>query len=75
MGRIAQQRGAPDLTLSLDFLDEGVDYLADIYLDGSDADPGSLQRIRRIVRRSDRIELPLAPDGGAALHLKPMNNH
>ncbi|WP_302237867.1 glycoside hydrolase family 97 protein [uncultured Alistipes sp.] len=64
-----------DLTLSLDFLDEGVDYLADIYLDGSDADPGSLQRIRRIVRRSDRIELPLAPDGGAALHLKPMNNH
>jgi len=58
------------LKLSLNFLGEG-SYQAVIYTDASDADenPNHLKKEKRIVTKKDIIDLPLASDGGAVLHI------
>ena len=59
-----------DLKLELDFLSEG-DYQATIYTDAEDVErnPNNLDRQVRKVTRKDIIELNLARDGGALLHI------
>ena len=61
------------LMVSLDFLDDGRDYLAQIYRDGDDADwrtnPHAIVIETRKVRRGDVMELRLAPGGGEAVRL------
>jgi alpha-glucosidase len=54
----------------LDFLSEG-DYQATIYTDAEDVErnPNNLDRQVRKVTRKDIIELNLARDGGALLHI------
>ena len=60
-----------DLKLELDFLSEG-DYQATIYTDAEDVErnPNNLDRQVRKVTRKDIIELNLAKDGGALLHIR-----
>ncbi len=60
-----------NLKLELDFLSEG-DYQATIYTDAEDVDrnPNHLDRQVRKVTRKDIIELNLAKDGGALLHIR-----
>ena len=60
-----------DLKLELDFLSEG-DYQATIYTDAEDVErnPNNLDRQVRKVTRKDIIELNLARDGGALLHIR-----
>ncbi len=60
-----------DLKLELDFLSEG-DYQATIYTDAEDVErnPNNLDRLVRKVTRKDIIELNLAKDGGALLHIR-----
>ena len=60
-----------NLKLKLDFLSEG-DYQATIYTDAEDVDrnPNNLDRLVRKVTRKDIIELNLAKDGGALLHIR-----
>ena len=60
-----------DLKLELDFLSEG-DYQATIYTDAEDVErnPNNLDRLVRKVTRKDIIELNLARDGGALLHIR-----
>ena len=57
--------------LELDFLSEG-DYQATIYTDAEDVErnPNHLDRQVRKVTRKDIIELNLAKDGGALLHIR-----
>ncbi|MBB5519707.1 glycoside hydrolase family 97 protein [Amphiplicatus metriothermophilus] len=66
---------ARDLTVPLDFLDEGRAYVAEIYRDGPDAhwetNPYALVVEERRVTRADALALPLAPGGGAAARLRP----
>lgn len=61
--------------LPLDFLDKGVKYAATIYRDADDADwkskPEAYTIEQFIVDNKDRILLPLAKGGGAAVSIKP----
>ncbi len=61
------------LKVSLDFLDDGRDYLAQIYRDADDADwhtnPHAIVIETRKVHRGDVMELRLAPGGGEAVRL------
>ena len=59
---------ARTLNLKLDFLGEG-EYRAEVYTDAPDAErnPNHLSKEIRTVTRKDKIELPLAVDGGAVL--------
>lgn len=60
-------------TVNLDFLDEDRVYTADIYADGPDADyrsnPYPITFTRKKVKRGDKLELRLAPSGGAAISI------
>ena len=63
---------ARTLTVSLDFLDAGRRYTAQIYRDGPDADYRTDKRHAmtietRAVKRGDTLSLPLAPGGGMAV--------
>ena len=65
------------LPIQLDFLDAGTRYRAEIYRDGEGADwKGDARfhfvREERMVRKGDEIRLALAPGGGAAILLVPM---
>jgi len=64
-----------DLTIPLNFLDEG-EYEAHIYKDGADADwrsnPYTMDRITKRTKRDDTLEITLAPGGGAAIELIPV---
>lgn len=64
---------ARTVSVSLDFLDEGRSYTAQIYRDGPDADwqdnPYSILIESREVTATDTLELPLATSGGAAVRL------
>ena len=64
---------ARTLQLPLDFLGEGV-YRAEIYTDAADAatDPNRLDKTVRQVTKNDRIELPLAADGGSVVRFVKM---
>jgi alpha-glucosidase len=65
---------ARSIGTELEFLDAGRNYEAQIYRDGDDADwNGNAHSIvieRRKVRRGTRLEVRLAPGGGAAIRLK-----
>lgn len=63
---------ARKLDITLDFLDPGRMYTAQIYRDGADADYRTAKRHSivietRQVRRDDRLTLALAPGGGQAI--------
>lgn len=64
---------ARTLNLKLDFLGEG-EYRAEIYTDAPDAEknPNHLSKEIRTVTRKDKIELPLAVDGGAVLRISKL---
>lgn len=62
--------------VTLDFLDAGRNYTAEIYRDGDDADyrtdkRHSIRIERRTVRKGDTLDLRLAPGGGAAVRMVP----
>jgi len=63
------------LRITLDFLDPGRSYTAEIYRDGDDADwktrgdPITIES--RAVRRGDAFEIALAPGGGQAIRFTP----
>ena len=65
---------ARTLEVSLDFLDAGRGYLAQIYRDGDGADwQANAQSItieRRDVKRGDTLQLKLAPGGGEAIRFQ-----
>lgn len=69
----ATDADARDLTLPLDFLDEGKEYMAEIYADGPDADyrtnPYPIQYTRTEVTNASYLTLHLAPSGGAAIRI------
>lgn len=64
-----------NLSIPLDFLDQGRRYTATTYRDGDDADwasnPLALQIERGVVTATDKLALPLAAGGGAAVRLVP----
>lgn len=64
---------ARTLNLELDFLGEG-EYRAEVYTDAPDAEknPNHLSKEIRTVTRKDKIELPLAVDGGAVLRISKL---
>lgn len=72
---------ARSLTVTLDFLDPGKSYTAQIYRDGSDADyrteaRHSIAIETRKVRKGDSITLALAPGGGEAIRfIAPGTRH
>ena len=62
--------------VTLDFLDAGRNYTAEIYRDGDDADyrtdkRHSMRIERRTVKKGDTLDLRLAPGGGAAVRMVP----
>ena len=67
---------ARNLTIDLEFLDEGREYMAEIYADGEGADystnpyPISYNRVK--VTKSSQLTLKLAPSGGAAIRIKAL---
>lgn len=69
----ATDADARDLTVNLDFLDEGKEYMAEIYADGEGADyrtnPYPIQYTRIPVTRASQLKLHLAPSGGAAIRI------
>lgn len=64
---------ARTLNLKLDFLGDG-QYRAEIYTDAADADknPNHLNKEVRTVTRKDRVELPLAADGGSVIRFSKL---
>jgi alpha-glucosidase len=58
------------------FLEEGVDYVAEIYADGADADwetnPQAFETSRREVTRGTKLHLRLAPGGGQAIRFRAL---
>lgn len=66
---------ARDLSLKLDFLDDG-NYLAEMYTDSPETvkDPNKLLKQTIEVTKNDVIDLPLAADGGAVVHLMRISN-
>lgn len=67
---------ARNLTIDLEFLDEGREYMAEIYADGEGADystnpyPISYNRVK--VTKSSQLTLKMAPSGGAAIRIKAL---
>lgn len=64
---------ARTLNLKLDFLGDG-QYRAEIYTDAADADknPNHLNKEVRTVTSKDRVELPLAADGGSVIRFSKL---
>jgi alpha-glucosidase len=61
--------------VTLDFLDEGRTYTAEIYRDGEGATYATADRHKiaiekRTVRKGERLEIPMAPGGGYAVMLR-----
>ena len=67
---------ARGITIDFSFLDPGVEYEAIIYKDGSDAhwddNPLSIEIEEMTVTRSTALDLQLAPGGGVAISLIPI---
>lgn len=67
---------ARNLTIDLDFLDDGKEYMAEIYADGEGADyrtnpyPVSYNRVK--VTKTSHLTLKLVPSGGAAIRIKAL---
>ena len=70
----ATDADARNLTLDLNFLDDGKEYVAEVYADGDGADyrtnPYPLQYDRIKVTKGSSLSLRLAPSGGAAIRIK-----
>lgn len=70
LGAVTDEQGR-SLDVSLDFLEEGRRYLAQIYRDGDGADwrsaPHAIAIEKRAVKRGDRMALRMAPGGGQAI--------
>ena len=66
-----------EITLKLDFLEQGKRYQAQIYRDGKKAEwvnnPYDLIIENRAVKSNDSITLPLATSGGAAIRFKALD--
>lgn len=64
-------------TISLDFLDKGKKYLATIYADGKDAhwlnNPQPYDISTQVVTQKTKLTLNLAPGGGCAISLMPID--
>jgi alpha-glucosidase len=64
------------LEMDLSFLDDGLDYRADIYADGDGADfrtnPDSVNLFSRKVHSGMSMHLELAAGGGTAIRLVPL---
>ena len=68
---------ARDVAFPLDFLSPGTRYKAEIYRDGDDADYRTDKRHAiviesRVVTRTDRLALRIAPGGGFAIRMVPV---
>ena len=67
---------ARNLTIDLSFLDEGKEYMAEVYSDGEGADyrtnPYPIQYDRIKVTKASSLSLKLAPSGGAAIRIKAL---
>lgn len=65
-----------DLTVDLSFLDNGKSYTATIYADAADAhwndNPTAYEISSKTVTSKDKLNLKLAPGGGAAISLMPL---
>jgi alpha-glucosidase len=63
-----------DIALSLDFLDDGKKYIAEIYRDGPNADwrtnPYDIIIEKKVVKRGDILNYRLGVSGGAAIRIK-----
>ena len=74
LGAITDEE-ARTLEVSLDFLEPGRTYTAEIYADGSEADwltnPLAIEISRQSVDAATRVTLRLAPGGGTAVRLVP----
>lgn len=74
---VLTDENARELTIPLDFLEQGKHYQAQIYRDGKDADwvnkPYDLIIENKNVKATDSITLPLATSGGAAIRFKILN--
>ena len=70
----ATDENARNLDVPLDFLDDGKQYIAEVYADGEGADyrtnPYPLKFDRIKVDKSSHLDLHLAPSGGAAIRIK-----
>jgi alpha-glucosidase len=69
---------ARTLALPLAFLDAGKRYTAEIYRDGEQADYRNSHRFdivieKKIVTAKATLQLKLAPGGGQAIRLSPIN--
>lgn len=60
-----------ELSLSLNFLEKGKNYIAEIYADTLESceDPNAIQIKKVPVTSNDMLELSLVSDGGAAIHI------
>lgn len=65
---------ARDVEIALDFLGKG-DYKVTLYKDARDTDtnPNHLIKETLTVTAKDKITVPLASDGGAAMHIQPVS--
>ncbi len=65
---------ARNVTMKLDFLDEGADYSAELFIDAPDSetDPNRLEKRVIRVKKNDPLELSLAASGGAAIHFSKL---
>lgn len=76
VGAITDEK-ARQITLSLDFLDKKKQYQAQIYQDGKNANwienPYALTINKKVVTSIDKLTLPLATSGGAAIRFKPID--
>ena len=65
-----------ELNISLSFLDEGKEYMANIYSDSNDShwdkNPTAYKIENKIVSSTDAMELKLAPGGGTAISFIPL---
>lgn len=72
----ATDADARDMTINFDFLDDGKQYMAEVYADGEGADyrtnPYPVQYTRIRVTKSSQLQLHLAPSGGAAIRIKTL---
>ncbi len=71
-GGITDENGR-EYSLTFDFLDEDINYLAKIYRDGPgahwDDNPTSIDIETRTISKGDEIEIEMAPGGGFAISL------
>jgi alpha-glucosidase len=62
---------ARDINVDFSFLPAGVNYTADLYTDSADADKNAEKYEHKTItiNRSTKLNLKLAPGGGAVVHL------